>query len=208
MAIISFVPKMHGVNPTKSFLRLSVGVVLMTGLTILKPNTVQAQPEADAPAELARIEALHTPPASSEIPPVGSLLKIRVTLARTLDIESKVRLVGAKDGRFIDIAFPRGALDNSNKPSFTVEIPSPIAMMAYQFIVHQKDGTLTSSRRFVLKRPCIQNFAVSVQDDKRTTAFRREVASLIAQAHMLERDNKSLESSLKLLEEIKASLAR
>jgi hypothetical protein len=135
-------------------------------------------------------------------------MKVNVSLANTVDIETKIRVVGSKDGRFFDIAFPRGALDNSDNPVFSVEMPSPVAMMSYQFVIHQRDGSLTSSRRFLVKRRCLQTFAVNVPDDNRTTAFRREVASLIAQAHMLERDNKSLETSLKLLEEIKSSLSR
>jgi hypothetical protein len=168
-----------------------------------QPSEVPGSDEAVRP-----IEVIHTAFASAEIPPVGSLMKVALSLSNTVDIETKVRLIGTKDGRFIDIAFPRGALDSSDRPTFSIEIPSPMAMMTYQFVVHQKDGSLSSSRKFTIKRRCLQTFAINVQDDKRTTAFRREVASLIAQAHMLERDNKSLETSLKVLEEIKSSLSR
>lgn len=155
-----------------------------------------------------RIELLHTPPVSSELPPVGSLMRLQVALINTTDIETRIRLIGSKDGRFIDIAFPTGALNNSDKPTFTVDIPSPIAVMSYQFIIHQRDGSLTSSRKFIVKRDCIQNFAVEVPEDTSTTQFRREVASLITQAKIIERDNKSLDASLRLLEEMKASFSR
>ncbi len=167
--------------------------------------------QADSSQEVAaasRIDVLHTPSTSADIPPVGSLMRITLALTNTTDIESKVRLVGAKDGRFIDIAFPRGALSNVDKPTFTAEIPSPVALMTYQFIVHQSDGTLTTSRTFVIKRQCIQNFTVKVIDDKSTTTFRKEVASLIAEANRLERDNKSLDASLKLLEEMKTTFSQ
>ncbi len=168
-----------------------------------------AQSESDAPRGLEpRIEVLHTPLNGAEIPPVGSLMRIQVLLTNTIDIESKLRLVGAKDGRFIDIAFPQGALNHSDKAAFVAEIPSPIAAMSYQFIVHQKDGTLSSSRTFTIKRPCIQNFTVKVADDKSTTSFRREIASLVTEANRLERDNKSLESSLKLVEEMRSLFAQ
>lgn len=166
------------------------------------------QPASSIDAPRVRIGVLHTPLSSSEIPPVGSIMKLQVSLANTIDIETKVRLVGSKDGRFIDIAFPTGALNNADQPTFVAEIPSPAAAMTYQFIVHQKDGTLTSSRKFIVRRPCIQNFTVSVPTDPNTTQFRREVASLVAQANNLERDNKSLDASLKLLEEMKTSMSR
>lgn len=155
-----------------------------------------------------RIEVTHTPLASSEIPPVGSLMKVRLSLLNTLDIETKIRLVGSKDGRFIDIAFPTGALNDADQPTFVAEIPSPVAAFTYQFIVHQKDGSLTSSSKFVMRRTCIQNFSVNAPETGSTAQFRRQIASLIAQANSLERDNKSLEASLKLLEEMKSSMSR
>ncbi len=187
---------------------LTYATTLFAVPILLAPPS-SAQPSDDSASATAQsIEVLHTPVGTAEIPPVGSLMKVNVSLANTVDIETKIRVVGTKDGRFFDIAFPRGALNNSDKPSFSIELPSPVAMMSYQFVVHQRDGSLTSSRKFIIKRRCLQTFGVNVPDDKRTTAFRREVASLVAQAHMLERDNKSLETSLKLLEDIKSSLSR
>jgi hypothetical protein len=150
----------------------------------------------------------HVVPSVSEIPPVGSLMRLQVSLRNTTDIEAKIRLVGSKDGRFIDIAFPRGALNSADHPTFTTEIPSPVAAMTYQFILHQRDGTLSASQRYVLKRGCIQNFTVDVPDEGGTAAYRREMATLVAKANRLDRDNKSLEASLKLLEEMKTSLSR
>lgn len=155
-----------------------------------------------------RIEILHSPLKSNDIPPVGSLMRIQFTLTNTVDIESKIRLVGSKDGRFIDLAFPQGALNSGDRPVFSVEIPSPVAVMTYQFILHQKDGSLSTTPKYTVKRDCIQNFQVDVPDDGSTTTFRREMASLVAKAHSLDRDNKSLESSLKLVEQMKASLSR
>jgi hypothetical protein len=184
-------------------------VMTLFALGIFPIEPTSAQPDNDPASAVAQsVQVLHNPLRTDEIPPVGSLMKVNVSLANTIDIETKIRVVGTKDGRFFDIAFPRGALNNSDKPSFSIEMPSPVAVMSYQFVVHQQDGSLTSSRKFMIKRPCLQTFGVNVTDDKRTTAFRREVASLVAQAHMLERDNKSLETSLKLLEDIKSSLSR
>jgi len=153
------------------------------------------------------ITVAHQPPRVDAIPAIGTLMPIQVELRNTFDIESKIRLVGSKDGRFIDIAFPRGALNSADQPTFKIEIPSPVAAMTYQFVIHQRDGSLSASERFVIKRRCIQNYTVAVPEDAPNAEFRREVSSLVSQAKNLERDTASLESSLRLLEQIKSSLA-
>ena len=135
-------------------------------------------------------------------------MRITLELTNTYDIETKVRLVGSKDGRFIDIAFPQGALNNADRPTFNIDIPSPIAAMSYQFIVHQKDGTLTSTPKYLIKRDCLQTFAVDVPESDQSAAYKREVGLLVAKAKSLERDTASLEASLKLLEDMKTSLAK
>lgn len=155
-----------------------------------------------------KISLLHQAPSTNAIPPVGSLMRIQVELRNTVDITAKIRLVGSKDGRFIDIAFPKGALNSADHPTFFVEIPSPVAAMTYQFVVRQPDGSVTTSNRYVVKRNCIQNYAVDIPDTSGSAAYSREVAKLVARANELERDTASLEASLKLLEEMKASISR
>lgn len=163
-----------------------------------------AQQSSDASPAIA---VVHRPLAPSSLPALGSPMAIEVELLNTFDIAAKVRLIGAKDGRFIDIAFPRGALNAVDRPTFRVEIPAPVAAMTYQFVVHQPNGSLSSSEKFTIKRRCIQNYKVTVPEDVPNTDFRREVSTLIAQSKTLERDTASLETSLKLLEDIKAALA-
>jgi hypothetical protein len=135
-------------------------------------------------------------------------MRIQLELRNTVDIATKIRLVGSKDGRFIDIAFPKGALNDATHPVFFVEIPSPVAAMTYQFVMHQPDGSITTSNRFVIKRACIQNYAVDVPESSASAAYSREIATLVARSKQLERDTSSLEASLKLLEEMKVSMSR
>jgi hypothetical protein len=179
-------------------------LVILAGVSITsRIDTLYAQSSGEP---VAPIKIIHKPLQSGSIPTLGTPMRVDVELLNTFDIESKVRLIGAKDGRFIDIAFPQGALNAVDHPTFHIEIPSPVAAMTYQFVVHQRDGTLSSSERFTIKRSCIQNFKVAVPEDAPNGDFRREVSTLISQAKSLERDTASLESSLKLLEDIKASL--
>lgn len=150
----------------------------------------------------------HTPPAGASIPPVGNVMSLKVELQNTVDITTKIRLVGSKDGRFIDIALPKGALNNSDRATFSIEIPAPVAYMTYQFIVHQPNGSITSTDRYILKRPCIENFKVDIPDNSGTAEFSRQVASLVAKSKELERDTVSLEAAFKLLERMKVSLSK
>lgn len=163
---------------------------------------------AAAQEETKTVTLLHQAPSANEIPPLGTLMRLQVELRNTVDIATKIRLVGSKDGRFIDIAFPKGALNPADHPTFIVEIPSPVAALTYQFVMHQPDGSITTSNRYVLKRKCIQNFTVNVPDSSPSAAYNREVATLVARSKELERDTASLEASLKLLEEMKVSLSR
>jgi hypothetical protein len=187
---------------SKATLVFAFGFLCLTTLMVA-PAVGQQQDDATT----LPITVVHRPPSVDRIPAIGTLMSIQVELRNTFDIESKIRLVGSKDGRFIDIAFPRGALNSADQPTFKVEIPSPIAAMTYQFVIHQRDGSLSASERFVIKRKCIQNYAVSVPEDAPNAEFRREVSNLVSQAKNLERDTASLESSLRLLEQIKSSLA-
>jgi hypothetical protein len=141
------------------------------------------------------------------IPPVGSLMQIKVETLNTVDITTKIRLVGAKDGRFIDIAFPKGKLNSVDHPTYSVDVPTPIAAMTYQFVLHQPDGSITTSEKFIVRRPCIPHFKIAEPDAASTAAYNKEIATLVARSKELELETASLESSLKLVEEMKVALS-
>jgi len=134
-------------------------------------------------------------------------MQVRVETLNTVDITTKIRLVGAKDGRFIDIAFPRGKLNNADHPTYTVDVPAPIAAMTYQFVLHQPDGSITTSEKFIVKRPCIPHFKIAEPDNTSTAAYNKEIATLVARSKELELETSSLEASLKLAEEMRAALS-
>jgi len=162
---------------------------------------------AQESTDTRRIALLHRAPLPSTIPPVGSLMQVRVETLNTVDITTKIRLVGAKDGRFIDIAFPKGKLNSADHPTYTVDVPAPVAAMTYQFVLHQPDGSITTSEKFIVKRPCIPHFKIAEPDDTSTAAYNKEIATLVARSKELELETASLETSLKLAEEMKAALS-
>jgi hypothetical protein len=133
-------------------------------------------------------------------------MPVSVQLENASDVDIKIRLVGSRDGRFMDIAFPMGVLNMSDRPTYTIQIPAPTAAMTYQFIVHQRSGDLTLSEKFTVKRNCIQNFRVDVPENLPSAEYRKEVATLVSQARSLERDTQNLDTALKLLEALRQDL--
>jgi hypothetical protein len=163
-------------------------------------------PNASLADSAESVKISHNPAKSEDIPPIGNPMNVDLELLNTTDVDANVRLVGSKDGRFIDISFPRGALNERDHPLFQIQIPSPVAAMSYQFIVKPSGGkSFSTSERYVVKRSCMQNFKVAVPENEPNSAFRREISTMISQANILERDTASLEDSLKILEELKTT---
>ncbi len=153
-----------------------------------------------------KIDVLHKAPDGKSLPTTANWMLLSVELTNTVSTDLKVRLVGSRDGRFMDVVFPSGALNAADRPTYQVEIPAPAATMSYQFIVHQPDGRLVSSRRFIIERPCIQNFKVEVTGSDSDSSFRKDVSQLVAKAKILERDRANYEAALKILEELKSNI--
>lgn len=133
-------------------------------------------------------------------------MPIAVQLENSSDVDIKIRLVGSRDGRFMDIAFPMGILNASDRPTYTIQIPSPVAAMTYQFITHQRSGDLTLSDKFTVKRNCVQNFKVEVPEGIPSAEYRKQMAGLVAQARSLERDTQNLDTAIKLLDALKKDI--
>lgn len=134
-------------------------------------------------------------------------MPIAVHLENSSDVDIKIRLVGSRDGRFMDIAFPMGILNASDRPTYTIQMPAPVAAMTYQFITHQRSGDLTLSDKFIIKRNCVQNFKVEIPESIPSAEYRKELAGLVAQARTLERDTHNLETAIKLLDALKKDIA-
>jgi hypothetical protein len=153
-----------------------------------------------------KIEVLHKAPAATTLPAAASTMQLTIELRNTRSIDHKIRLVGARDGKLLDIVFPSGSLSAADVPTYQLGIPAPIAAMSYQFIVHQPDGTLTTTKQFNLQRSCIQNFKTETAETKDNPPSKRELAGLVARSRTLEQETTNLETAYKLIEEIKATL--
>ncbi len=154
----------------------------------------------------ATVRIQHQPVEIHQLPQAGTLMPIAVTLLNSSDVDIKIRLVGSRDGRFMDIAFPMGVLNSTDRPTYTINIPAPVAAISYQFVVHQKSGDLTLTDKFIIKRNCVQNFKVEVPETLPSADYRKEIATLVAKARSLERDNRNLDAAIKLLETLKKDI--
>ncbi len=152
------------------------------------------------------IQVVHRPPDLQNLPQVVPWLPVIVELRNTKDVALKIRLVGSRDGRLLDITLPRGNLNNQDYPEYRVEIPAPMAAMSYQFVLHQPDGTLATSQRFAIRRACVQNYRIEIPESGADVQFKRSVGELVSRAKSLERETIKLDASLKVLEELKKNI--
>lgn len=182
---------------------IGIGVVFFAGM-VAEVFRMPAPSEAAEPAQI--IEVLHLAPDGKSIPTTANWMTLSVELKNTRSIDLKVRLVGSRDGRFMDVTLPRGALNSDDRPTYQMEIPAPAAAMSYQFIVHQPDGTLATSRRFSIQRPCVQNYRVDVTGSDTDAAFRKQVGDLVSRAKVLERDRANYDAALKIIEELRNNI--
>jgi hypothetical protein len=161
---------------------------------------------SEVTAQEKRIEIVHKPISANSLPTAAATMPIVVELRHTKAVDRKIRLVGTRDGKLLDIVFPSGTLNMSDAATYTLDVPAPIALMSYQFVVHQPDGSLTTTSRYVVKRPCIQTFKVDPAENQKDGAFKREVGTLVSKSRTLEQETTNLETAQKLLEEIKTLL--
>lgn len=175
--------------------------IAITALTI--PGYATA---ATAQEQETHVRISHQPTEPHQLPPAGTLIPIVVQLVNSSDVDTKIRLVGSRDGRYMDIAYPLGVLDVRDQPTYSILVPAPVAAMSYQFIIHQKSGDLTLTEKFTVKRHCIQTYKVEVPEGLPSTEYRRKVGTLVSQARSLERDTKNLDTAIQLLEELKKDL--
>ncbi|MEY4667317.1 MAG: hypothetical protein RL518_16 [Pseudomonadota bacterium] len=182
-------------------IRATALVVALGALSVFTTSNATFAQDSTVPALIQ-----HQPMETHQLPPAGTLIPVSLSLVNSSDVDIKIRLVGSRDGRFMDIAFPMGVLNASDRPTYTINIPAPVAAMSYQFVIHQKSGDLTLSDKFIVKRHCVQNFKVEVPENIPSAEYRKEIATLVAKARSLERDTRNLETAIKLLDTLKKDI--
>jgi len=182
-----------------TFTKVAIGIILAA--LVSNAHVAASEEESQGPVRIR-----HAPTETHKLPPAGALMPIAVQLENSSEVDIKIRLVGSRDGRFMDIAFPMGVLNESDKPTFTIQVPAPNKAMTYQFIIHQKGGDLTLTEKFTIKRNCVQTYKVDVPENIPSAEYRKEIATLVAQARSLERDTQNLDTAIKLIDGLKKDI--
>ena len=177
-------------------------LIIAIGSLALVSNSSTARAEDVTPPVVLQ----HKPMETHQLPQAGTLMPVSVSIANSSDVDVKIRLVGSRDGRFMDIAFPMGVLNETDRPTYTINVPAPVAAISYQFVIHQKSGDLTLTDKYIIKRNCVQNFKVEVPETIPSAEYRKEVATLVAKARSLERDTRNLDTAIKLLDTLKKDI--
>ena len=192
---------MSALSKTRIGLCLLLGLVFVIGL-IIEVFRTPASSQAAEPSP-ATLQIMHQVPDIKSLPPLATMIPLTIEIKNSNDVNLKIRLVASRDGKLIDVAMPQGTLNANDVPVFQIEIPAPLAYMTYQFVARAPDDSLITTKRFIIRRPCIQRFRVNIPDEVGDGEFKKTMGELVAQAKHLERDTTNYETTLKLITELR-----
>jgi hypothetical protein len=145
----------------------------------------------------------HTPPYGTDLPFPGKLMSLEAKLLNTKQTNRKLRVLIVRDGRLLDLSTDGALLNERDIPTYKFTIYSPLAEISYQFILYNPDGTVTTSRRYSVRRDCLPNVELTgVKPDSELSADEK-IAALAHQSRGLDRDLEAYERALGLLEELR-----
>lgn len=185
---------------------IKVGMAALVGCCLsLFFISQEIPPSSHAAGPTKPVQVMHRPVEGAAIPPATAPMQIVAELKNSRQTDVTIRIVGSKDGRHIDIVMPKGELNTVDNAEYTITIPAPIALMSYQFVIHQPDGSITTTKRFSIRRACIQTFSVNDFKDDPDAEFKKKLGSLVSELKTLESNTASYDEAFKILAEIKAA---
>ena len=128
--------------------------LFLIGMQVFIMSICAAQ---EKPAERSAITIKAQSIDPTKLPFPGQTLTLNAEVNNTRDFRLPIRLLAMRDGKFYEIAVLSGLLGANDKPQYKVEIPAPIAEIAYQFVLISPDGSAITSQRVSVRRSCIPN---------------------------------------------------
>lgn len=145
---------------------------------------------------------LETPAIKGDrLPLPGKSLTLRVYVNGSREIELPVKLIAEIDGRAITIN-TYGSRDEKDRIVYSAEVFAPQAEINYQFILVNSDGSISTSKRYLSRRPCLPDVTLVSDDELQKISESQNAVKLLSVAKRLERDNDlyaTAESQLKKL---------
>lgn len=182
------------------FKSLALATGILVSAAVYGASHFQMVSEA---AETSAVQLVHQQPDSRSLPAPSFMIPLTLEVRNTRATDLRIRVVASRDGRIMDIGMPQGNLNQADNPVYQIEVAAPTYVLSYQFIIQDKAGNVTTSKRYVVRRPCIQNYKVDVPKDASDAEFKQNVGELISKAKILETTTANYETSLKLLEQLK-----
>jgi hypothetical protein len=185
---------------------IKVGMAAVVGCCLsLFFISQEIPPSSHAAGPTKPVQVMHRPLEGNAIPQATLPMNIVAELKNSRQTDVTIRVVGSKDGRLIDIVMPKGELNTVDNAEYSLTIPAPVAVMSYQFVIHQPDGSVTTTKRFSIKRPCIQTFSVDEFKGDPDAEFKQKLGALVSELKTLESNTASYDEAFKILAEIKAA---
>jgi hypothetical protein len=122
------------------------------------------------------------------LPLPGKSLTLRAYISGSRDIELPVKLIVELDGRAVTMN-TYGSRDEKDRIVYSAEIFAPQAELNYQFLLVNSDGSLTTSKRYLARRPCLPDVSLVGEDELQKINDSQNAVKLLGIAKRLERDN-------------------
>jgi len=188
---------------------LSITISFIMALVLLLPSSTVAQQQAGdkkAPAKKKprhKIQILHKAPRGRDLPDPGQPFKLFVRLKNTRSTQLVLRVLMVQDDRFRDMAFDKSYLDEYDRPTFEIDLNSPLAELQYQFLLLKPDDSILSSPPYQVSRECLPNIDVaSIQMDP-SVQVRERIPLLVERAAKLEKELSSYDTAIRLAQELR-----
>ena len=145
---------------------------------------------------------VHTPlsPAALNGLAPGKPLKLAVSLAKAKSADTRLRALVTLDGRVMDLPLAATTYSDSDKITFSAEVPAPLERMSYRFFAFGEEGSRTeTSSTYVLERSCVPVFPENSDPNVTPIAPAQQegIGRLVAQNDDLERELDLLTSALR-----------
>jgi hypothetical protein len=177
-------------------LALIKSILIFIGLIFinLAPFTVSATP----------ISIDHIPLTEENIETPGKIMHVPVVLNGTQRFDYRMRVHIVRDGVFMDITIDKGTLNDQEKPTYILTIPTPIREIRYRFFLYDQDNSLLAkTEEFKAARNCLpllSDSQLSRQPEDASNISQAEFLALKSRA--LERHIFAYETATELLNEL------
>lgn len=171
-------------------------------LLVILPVTSWAQPRLASTG----MQFIHSN-SGAILPFPGDKIVMQTVLSGTKETDRDVRMLARFDGKLVSIPM-RGERDASDRAIYWTNLYAPLGELSYQFVLYDSTAPIIS-QRYTLTRACLppldvpQSHNENVDTDNNT----REVLwDLIAKTFFLEKQVKTLNTSLEILERLQTKL--